>query len=111
MGGKCMRKGHVICMMRRLSEKKESLDVGKERKVIKLKAYYVETQIKKEKRKVTVDRRKKRNESKKDIRGRETDEKGQSRADTHSLIMTNIYKVCFSISSRNTPSELRSFPT
>ena len=87
------------------------MDVGKERKVIKLKAYYVEMQIKKEKRKVTVDRRKKRNESKKDIRGRETDEKGQSRADTHSLIMTNIYKVCFSISSRNTPSELRSFPT
>jgi hypothetical protein len=45
-------------MMRRPNEKMESLDVGGERKVIKLKAYNVETQIKKEKgEKVTVDRR------------------------------------------------------
>jgi hypothetical protein len=50
------------------------LDVGKERKKIKLKAYNVETQIKKEKRKVTVDRRNnKKNESGKDISRRETE--------------------------------------
>jgi len=36
--------------------KKESLDVGKERKVIKLKAYNVETQIKKEKRRESSSR-------------------------------------------------------
>jgi hypothetical protein len=51
MGGECMWKGYVVCMMRRMGEKKEGLDMGKEWKVIKLKAYNLETQIVKEKKK------------------------------------------------------------